>query len=264
MIGAQTNCAPGHVDRFAASVSRRRVACVLGGLLMLTAGSACTEKRVKQEVVAPYVYPMTVAVGPALNFSNASAVDPVKMADLMASELSQWGGVNVIGVNRVMAVLAREGRQNVESPAHAIKLCEQLGADAILIFAVEEYDPYMPPVVRFSAQIYGPHARELGFDPIAASRQARPFADVPELPEEQRPWSQMQRTYNSAHETVQRDVESYARGRDAENSPMGWRKYLASQELYVRYCCFRTITELMRQEGARTAGEQVAMKESNL
>jgi hypothetical protein len=208
--------------------------------------------------------PMTIAVAPALNFSNASQIDPVRLGDLMASELSQWGGINVVGVNRVIAILARDGRQSVESPAHAIKMCEQLGADAILVFAVEEYDPYMPPVVRLSAQMYGPQPRDggLGFDPVATSRQARPFACSPTGPEQFRPWAQVQRTYNAAQESVQGDVEAFGRSRDSENSPMGWRKYLASQELYVRYCCHQTIRSLMQQRQGDPISGQVALKEA--
>jgi hypothetical protein len=212
-------------------------------------------------VVAPYAQPITVAVAPALNFSGSAHVDPVRLGDLLASELSQVPGVNVVGVNRVMAVLARQGRDTIVSPAHALELCSELGVDAILVFAITEYDPYMPPVVGLAAQLYGPQPREMGFDPVTTSRQARPFSTDEAGGDALRPWAQLQQTYNAAHESVQKTVESYGRRRDADRSPMGWRKYLASQELYMRFCCHSAVRELMRQECDRVTVEAVALKE---
>lgn len=231
-------------------------------LLAVVVLAGCSQKREEPvAAVAPYGEPIAIAVAPALNFSNAPQVDPLRIGDLMASELSQWGGVNVIGVNRVMAVLSRDGRQSVESPAHALDICRKIGADAILVFSVEEFDPYAPPVVRLSAQLYGPQPRGAGFDPVTTSRQSRPFETSPSMADELRPWSQMQKTWNAGHETIQREVERYGRSRDAERSPMGWRKYLASQELFMRFCCYSAIQELMVREQQRSLEGRVAWKE---
>jgi len=229
----------------------RRLAALLAGVVLF-GGGGCAQRKNPEGVgvAAPYGRPMTIAVAPALNFSGTSQWDPVRVGDLMASELSQVQGLNVVGVNRVMAVLARQGRDNVTSPAHAVEICELLGVDAILVFAVTEFDPYSPPVVGLAVQVYGPQPREMGFDPVATSRQARPFPGDGE-DERNRPWAQVQRTYNAAHDSVVAAVEAYGKTRDAERSPMGWRKYLASQELYLRFCCHSAIEELMRQERDR-------------
>jgi len=239
----------------------------LGGLLGLlgvlgaVATMGCSQKRTESGLTAPYGQTMTIAVAPAMNFSGSSQWDPVRMGDLMASELSQVPGINVVGVNRVLAVLARQGRDRIASPAHALEVCDQLGVDAILVFAITEYDPYDPPVIGLAAQLYGPRPREMGFDPVAASRQARPFpADGP-TPDALRPWAQTQRTYNAAAESTQKAVEEYGRTRDAERSPLGWRKYLASQELYMRFCCHKTLCDLMEQEQNRVIAESIALRE---
>jgi hypothetical protein len=122
------------------------------------------------------VGPLTIAVAPALNFSGSSEFDPNAVADLMASELGSVAGVEVIPVSRVLAVLAQQGRREVASPEHARQIVEHLGADAILIFAVTEYDPYHPPVVGIAAQLYGVRRDDDagGLDPVRISRQARP------------------------------------------------------------------------------------------
>ncbi len=243
----------------ASSVGRRVRTGGLLGFLGMAAVVGCAQKRPDIGVSVSNSPPLTVAVAPAMNFSGSSNWDPVRVADLMASELSQLPGINVVGVNRVLAVLARQGRDGIVSPAHALAVCDQLGVDAILVFAITEFDPYVPPVVALAAQLYGPHARDAGFDPVAASRQARPFATDTLASDSLRPWAEVQRTYNGMHESVQKAVEAFARPRDADRSPMGWRKYLASQELYLRFCCHNALQDLMRAEPGRTSAESVAM-----
>jgi len=187
-----------------------------------------------------------VAVAPALNFSGSADFDPAKVADLMASELSSVPGAGVIGVSRVLAILAEQGVDRIQSPDHALDVCDRLGADAILVFAITEYDAYTP-VVGLAAQLYGPRPGGVALDPVAASRTARPFP-VARGAEATRPWAQVQRVFNGAHEAVQRDVRRYADSRGADESPYGWRRCLASQEWYLRYCCFTVARGLMAQQ----------------
>jgi len=115
------------------------------------------------------------------------------------------------------------------------------------VFAITEYDAYTP-VVAMAAQLYGKRPAGAGLDPVAASRMARPFPVSP-APEANRPWAQVQRTFNAAHQAVQDQVREYAKTRGGDGSPYGWRKYLASQERYLRYCCFSIARELMQERG---------------
>lgn len=189
--------------------------------------------------------PITIAVAPALNHSGSLAFDEVKIADLMASELGSVRGLRVIGVNRVLAVLADQGVDQVQSAEHALAICERLGADVVLVFAITEYDAYTP-VVGMAVQLFGPRSRAPMLDPVATSRMARPLPVDPRQ-EATRPWGQVQRTFNAAHEAVRDEVKDYAKTHGADQGPYRWRKYLASQELYVRYCCYATARELMVQ-----------------
>lgn len=216
-------------------------------------------KRVQPVTVAnPALGPMTIAVAPALNLSGSADFDPNRFADLMASELSYVDGVAVIPVSRVLGVLAAEGSSGVESPDHALELTKSLGADAILVFAVTEYDAYEPPSIGISAQLYGtrpgPRGREM--DPIALSRQAT-LAASKERPVSQRLLAQTQRVFDASHESVVADIRRFAKRRSGDASPYGWRKYVVSQRHFIRYCCHATIRTLLntRRESGPVDGD---------
>jgi hypothetical protein len=202
----------------------------------------CSPARDRQELERLPVFPpgTVIAVAPALNFSGSTAFDPVIVGDLMASELADVPGMGVIGVNRVLALLAEQGVARIQSPRQAIEICGRLGADALLVFAVTEYDPYTP-IVGITAQLYGPPPLPAGGAELAAGAPHAPAQPA-------RPLAQAQRIFNADHQRVQHYVREYADKRDAGESPYGWRKYVASQELFLRFCCWCVARELTEQQ----------------
>lgn len=232
-------------------------------LLAILAGSwglGCSQQEPDLEAYEPMAGPpIRVAIAPAMNFSGSSEFDPFQVADLMASETTSFEKVSVIGVNRVLAVLREQGVEQIQSPQHALDVCDHLGVDAILVFAVTEYDAYTP-VVGLAAQLYGPIRFAGGLDPVAASRMARPFP-VADGYNRSRPVAQVQRVFNGNHEVVQREVKRYAFSRSADESPYGWKQYLVNQRAYLRYCCFTVARDLLSQrmryeaEALAAAGE---------
>jgi hypothetical protein len=240
----------------------RVLLAVCGGLCL--AQGRCVEKDLSADpmrVPNPLFGPMTVAVAPALNFSGSSDFDRNRVADLMTSELGHVDGIKVIPVSRVLAVLAQQGRREVGSPSHALEICQRLGADAILVFAVTEYDPYDPPTVGIAAQLYGQvpgRGPEGDLDPILVSRQARAVADSPPAGPSGQPVAQTQRVFNATHDYVVQQIKRFARRRDTQKSPYGWRLYLVSQEHYLRFCCSATLQALLdpSQAGKRAVGRQ--------
>ena len=205
--------------------------------------------------------PMTIAVAPALNLSGSMDFDPDRFADLMASELSYADGIAVIPVSRVLGVLAVQGLDRVESPGHAWELAKLLGADAILVFAVTEYDPYDPPSIGISAQLYGarPRAGSGALDPVALSRQAG-LASARQPGRPDRLLAQVHRVFDASHDSVVADVRRFARRRRADESPYGWRQYVVSQRYYIRYCCHAMIRTLLTGENDPVLAENGALK----
>jgi len=219
----------------------------------LTLAAGCGPRRVASVRIAnPWLGSMRVAVAPALNFSGSGDFDPNTVADLMASELAQVEGFEVLPVSRVLAVLAQQGRSRVESPAHALEIIDRLGADGLLVFAVTEYDPYEPPVVGIAAQLYDPRrgGRLTGVDPVLVSRRASPVS-FDAVASSDSPVAETARVFNAACQDTARAVREYAAARQTEDNALGWRKYTASQQHYLRFCCYATIMDLVQHGAAR-------------
>ena len=216
--------------------------------LFVAALGGCAESKAPlNRVRNPWLGAMRVAVAPALNFSGSKDFDPVVAADLMASELSGVDGFEVLPVSRVLAVLARQGAAGVTSPEHALEIRDALGVDAILVFAVTEYQPYEPPVIGIAAQVYGSYPGEQlpGVDPVRMARSPSPMPQ-PVMATPHEPLAQSSGVYNAAHEATAQEVKAFAQSRQAKKSPFGWRKYTASQEHYLRFCCHAAIKELVQ------------------
>lgn len=212
----------------------------------------------------PTLGPMRVAVAPALNFTGRGDFDANALADIMASELAHVDGFTVLPVSRVLAVLAGQKIDRVDSAAHARAVAAALGVDAVLVFAVTEYDPYDPPVVGLAAQLYGARRRgpDARFDPVQASRRATAVAqrsmDAPDGL-----LAQFSGVFNASHEPTMRAIKAYASIRGADDSAYGWRKYVVSQRHYLRFCCDATIRRLVLGASVLStvpdAGSQVGM-----
>ncbi|MBI4716494.1 MAG: hypothetical protein HY763_01700 [Planctomycetes bacterium] len=217
----------------------------VGGLV-----GCAPEKRPEPAVVAnPRLGRMTIAVAPALNLSGLPDFDCNRFADLMAVELGYTEGISVIPVSRVLGVLAGQGREAVASPDHARRVAEQVGADAILVFAVTAYDPYDPPSIGITAQLYAAGSGGgVGPEPTAGAAEPR---RTPTEPRDAAAGilAQAEAVFDASHAAVVDDVREFAQRRDADDSPYGWRKYVVTQQGFIRYCCFATLRALF--SGAR-------------
>jgi hypothetical protein len=229
-----------------ASADRTRWYPAAGLLSLLLVIGGCSRSdsapvRIENTVLGP----LLVAVAPALNFSGSHDFDRNAVADIMASELNAVEGVEVVPVSRVLAALAEDGREEVASPAHAMDLVNRLGVDAILVFAVTEYDPYDPPVVGLAAQLYGVRrdGEARSIDPVRISREAR-LASSDAIVARFGPIAQAERVFDGSHEALREEVKAFAAKRDADESPFAWRLYLVSQRHFMRFCSYRTIEAL--------------------
>lgn len=191
--------------------------------------------------------PVVLVVAPVINLSGSEHLDALRFTDLLASELVGFHGVSVIPVNLALGALAQRGSARVTTAAEARALAQELGADATIVAAVSEYDPYDPPTIGLTMQWYAAQAasgdgREAGGEPDG---QAGP-GEAPEL--------QVQRVFDGASADVLEEVRDYARRRDGDESPYGWRKVLKSQEEFIRFCSWSMIRSMLTQRGLPAPG----------
>lgn len=100
----------------------------------------------------------TIAIAPFFNLTQEpnSVVDGRRFALAYYSELQKTQGFEVIPVGVVEATILQH-RLELQNPEDALKLCELVKADAIVIGAVTDYDAYYPPRIALQVDWYSPY-----------------------------------------------------------------------------------------------------------
>jgi hypothetical protein len=73
------------------------------------------------------------------------------------------------------------------------------------------------------------------------------------------PVAQTQRVFNASHDRVRMAVQRFSAYRSADESPLGWRKYIASQTHYLRFCCHEVIRGLIENAAGDEAPQRHVM-----
>jgi hypothetical protein len=189
------------------------------------------------------------AIAPAINLSGVPQVDPLLQADLLYEQVQDMNNVTVIPVNRVIEVYAALGIAKVESQDQAAVVCEQLGADALVIPTVTVFDPYDPPKVGAALQLLGKfgnlHAANV--DPRELSRLATP-GEQETLPANPG-FIQAVGMYDAANGSVRDAVQTYAKGRNDPTGPLGAKEYFVSMDRYCGFVYHSLLGDMLRQMG---------------
>lgn len=231
-------------------------------IVFITLLAGCSQQSHPDQTTQRASHAMVVVVAPVLNLSGSPDVDPLKVTDILATELATFENVAVIPVNLVLAELQRREKNFVDSPEDALALADAFHADATIVTAITDYRPYDPPIVALVMQWYDaagrwtPHSR---FDPVTASRSVTETDDIVAVSDGQGPAWQVQRVFNAADNATARDIEEYAKRRSGDDSVYGSKKITKSQQEYVRYCGWSMIRTMLsvsdrvadRHEGQR-------------
>lgn len=185
------------------------------------------------------------AVAPAINLSGQKGVDPLLQADLLYEQLQQVRGITAIPVNRVVEVYQSLRIDRVQSEEQALLVCDLLGCDGLLVPTITAYDPYDPPKLAASLQLFrkpGGYQRPSGVDPRQLARAASPGRNesVPAAP-----FVQAVGMFDAANGTVREAVYRYAHGRHDPTGPLGAGEYLASMDRFVGFVYHTLIEDLI-------------------
>lgn len=203
---------------------------------------------------SPYPVVRTYAIAPVVNMSGSRDFDSLRVADSLFAEMTQVRQLNVLPVNKTLAAMQRMGMDSIRSAPDAQRLANAMGADAIVIVAVTAYDPYNPPSIGMTMQLYT--ARDLGVMPEPEARtlsgQALPSegsdmrADVGP-----QPVSQVSGIFPATNQTVLKELEDFAKGRSDYESALQERRYLVDIDYYVRFVCHAMTRRLLETERGR-------------
>jgi hypothetical protein len=97
------------------------------------------------------------AVLPLLNESGSLNADGLLVADQLARHLENVPNLDMLSVNRVLAKMQTLGMDAVNNPAEAMALLKSLGADGLVVGVITSYDPYDPPKLGMTLELYALH-----------------------------------------------------------------------------------------------------------
>jgi len=219
---------------------------LLGAALLC--GCQSEAKTNKYGAETPLYLPGSVrqawAIAPAVDLSGQPQIDPILQADLLFLQLQQVNGLTVVPVNRVIEVFASLRLDRIQSEAQAALVCDLLEVDAIVIPTITAYDPYNPPKLGASLQVFhkpGNYSRPTNIDPYQLSRAATPGTRDAIIPLTGA--IQAVGVFDSANGSVREKLALYAAGRNDPTGPMGAKEYMMSMDRYVGF----VYSELIRQ-----------------
>lgn len=195
------------------------------------------------------------AVVPIRNESGTTFVERVNFADKLVAAAEEAQGIRVVPLNRTLGAMRALRMHGVHTPAEARKLAQAMGVDGVLVGSVTAFDPYTPTIgvavalyARPGAMV-GPRSsltpRELATSPSDSIPAPQRFEDTP--------LASASLHLDGKNHQVQMDLESFAQGRMRGASALGWKRYLASADLYAEFAAYRTVDELLAQEWLRLA-----------
>ena len=230
----------------------KRSLIVLCQIAILASFAGCESPKpygVETELYLPAKKRQVWAVAPVINLSGQKDVDPLLQADLVYAQLQQVHGLTVIPVNRVVEVYAGLHMEKVQTPEQAALVCDLLGCDALLVPTVTEFDPYNPPKLGASVQVFRKprgYARPDNVDPRDLARQASMQSESLPGPGAGQ-FVQAVGMFDAANGSVRQKLEAYAAGRNDPNGPMGVKEYYISMDRYCGFVYSTLVSDVLKQ-----------------
>ena len=181
---------------------------------------------------------------PFINQTRDPKLDTLEMANIMANEITKFDGLRVI---RPFQILAAGGGAPT-SMDDVLRWGRQAKADAILVAAVTDYDPYEPPRIAISLQFLRVQPRAMSAADIdkivqSASWHRGPFAlgrekagnfiDAFEI------------VYDSHEERIRKELLAYAQASEDRDSPFSPdREFMVVQSRFLQFVSNQLLNRL--------------------
>ncbi len=238
-----------------------RLLFLASGVLLLAFVAGCGKPRPAvlpaPRLLSPYGERQVWAVAPLRNESGSLQADGVKMADRIAQQLERVDGIDVLPVSRVLAALQSMGLDGgVSSPSDAMRLRQVLGVEGLVVGSLSAFDPYDPPKIGLSLELYSaPHRPEPTFSIRELSRAGvEDAARPPDRVATGQPVSVVSLHFDAADPETNSLLRQYAVGRGRETAAYGLtdeRLYRISMDLYTEFVSYAASSRLLRAEKVR-------------
>jgi hypothetical protein len=199
-----------------------------------------------QQLFLPGDKQLVWAVAPTINLSGEPQVDPLLQSDLLFDELQQVRGLKVIPVNSVVRVYASLHIEKVESEEQAYLVCQLLGCDGLVVPTITLFDPYDPPKVGASLQLFlkpGTYDPAPTLDPRELARAATPGPTEPTASPQG--LKQEVGMFDAADGSTRDQINAYAVGRTDPNGPMSVKEIYVSMDRYCGFVYHQLLSELL-------------------
>jgi hypothetical protein len=176
----------------------------------------------------------TVAVLPVFDRTGEGAFDGEEFGAILASELIKARGFRV-----VRPAALRDAGPAPRSVEDGVRLAQALKADAVLVAAVTEHDPYDPPRIALSVQLLRTASRGMSEADLDRLVQSGSWRRGPlEISRDQAGhWiAAFEEVYDARDERVRRKLVQYAGAQPGTDSGfVGEREFLAVQSRYFQF-----------------------------
>jgi len=226
--------------------------------------SGCRTDGIRRIYYNPTPKPRTWAVTPFLNQSGSEHIDVMAMTDEFYFELQQVEGLVVVPVDRVLSELADLGlTQGIKSPTDAMTLAEALEIDGVIAGAITRYDPYYPPKLGVTVQLYARDDNKIDapahhINPGQLARAGKPFRLSALRPLQAR--AGVTRIIDADQDQVVQRIKQYAKDRTGSDRPTKWRTYITRRN-FLRFVSHEIIGELLAREQNWLSAKEIMEQE---
>lgn len=226
---------------------------LLTAIALLAGGCALFGPRGADPLHSPYPTRRVWAVAPLRNESGSVQANGWSIADHLARHLENATNLDVLPVNRVLGAMEALSIVEITSAAQARQLLQSLSVDGLVVGTVTAYDPYDPPKLGLTIELYVDKRVEY-LDAINVRRLTRAATDVGSLPNPpglRQPVSTISAVFDAADPVVRSKLRRYAVNRGQMADSESWRLYRISMDLYSDFVSYVMSWRLLRAETQR-------------
>ncbi|MEM6553865.1 MAG: hypothetical protein AAF750_17240, partial [Planctomycetota bacterium] len=199
------------------------------------------------------------AVAPLRNETGTSHADGNRAADHLITQLNRVIGLEVLPLNRTLATMATLGVGSIDSREQALALKAALGVDALVTGTLTAFDPYNPPKLGLTLELYAqpaPNWDQASVDPrLLTSAAVDRNATTPgPLQPQTQPVTAIAGFYDGRSDAIRDRIQRYARQHgEGDTNPFAFRLYLLSMDLFTEFAAYQVTEQLILAETLRLA-----------